>query len=281
VLRGRPLKHRANSAMAIRHTLWANTDGIGLTTITTAMTRPQPSIAARGGGDGPGLAHACRRLAWAGYTWAQGPGTCELEARLLHAGSTAIPPDIFQSVVRGLRANDSMAESTLPTSDYTCGSVRVSVDPDGGCTAVQKERVARTDYALVGGDPLGLRVALSYEHVPINGVWDRARVDAQFTQVRKKSRTRFVHRNTVAIDCTHVQTMGRDGVMQSTDQYEIEIEMLRDPRYDAMGPVDCDGIIMSMLWRMVYYVAGMDVESAWLAVPGVQQRATTKYTSST
>ena len=121
--------------------------------------------------------------------------------------------------------------------------------------AIQKELAFRTDLVLPGSKPLGMRCVLSYEH-------PRSVVSLDTCTIRRlKRRWRFVHRETVAIDCTYVQTIDYRDASSTTESYEIEIELLRTARYINLPYEDCGGPILSMIWRMVLHILNTPVET--------------------
>jgi hypothetical protein len=253
VLRCRPEKHRSNSARAIMDTLWIAKEDLSMGHIRRAFDHRYTVL-------GPSLPvvhdDICSRLAWLGYTWAQASDICELELRLIHEGTSSIPACMFHRIVQRLQMTTSMVQSEIVSSDYTCGSVRMTNVGDTSY-AIQKELGFRTDLILPEMSPLGMRCALSYEHPSPSPV----PVSSRCTSRRQKRRWRFVHRETVAIDCTYVQTMDCRDTEITTDSYEIEIELLRSSRYNNIPYEDCSGLILSMIWRMLRYVLDVPVET--------------------
>jgi hypothetical protein len=266
ILRGRPEKKRSNSGRTIRDTWWLERECITLPEIIQTLHSDNrvlmvPSLAP--------VTIACADLQWIAWTWTQSTEPCELELRLTHNGTSSIPPEIYHRLVRQLRADKTMHAQNSHTVDYTCGPIRVTRSGDT-LQAIEKELGTKHDIRLPNvPPPFGLRCALSYEHraapVYMQGVLD------QFSTCRKKHRWRFVHHGTIAIDCTHVQQTkwSDDSDQRGQESYEIEIELLARGRYADIARNKCDGLILSMVWRMLWYVLGISEGCTVPAAPTV------------
>jgi hypothetical protein len=254
ILRSRLTKNRSNSARTIMDTLWIDTEAISLVDIRRSLDRRVDEVCL------PVLDGVCGSLAWMGYTWAHASDICELELRLVHDGSCSIPAAMFHRIVKRLQMNTSMVASEINSLDSTDGSVRVTIIGDMSYS-IRKERGFQTDLDIPSLSPLGMQCALSYEHPTTASSAD---VSTYCTTRRQKRRWRFVHREMVAIDCTYVQTTDyRDMSVKSPalESYEIEIELLRNVRYNNIPYTQCSGLILSMVWRMLLYILDKPVET--------------------
>ena len=251
VLRCRPEKNRSNSSRAIDDTLRIDEEGITISQIKKAFGQ-STSIEATSTSS---LTTLCNKYVWLGHVWAQATDICELELRLLHNGTSSIPASMFHRIVERLRMNTSMEKSEISSTDHISGSIRATSTGDTSYV-IQKEQGFKTTFVLPDTPLISMRCVLSYEH-PM----DTNHVASQFTTRRQKRRWRFVHRETVAIDCTHVQTMDWRDPETVIDSYEIEIELLRNARYNNIPYTECSGLILSMVWRMLLYVLGISVET--------------------
>lgn len=262
ILRGRPDKNRSNSSRTIDDTRCLLVDNVQLIDIQTAIGDAARTRSAVGQDVQDGV---CRPLTWLAYTWAHASDICELELRLTHAGKTSLPSAMFHRIVGRLQTIASMVQTTTDSIDYMCGSVRVT-HLGKSSYAIHKDTPVRCMFELPSMDGLGLTCALSYEHPrPV------VRVD-DFSTRRDKHRWRFVHRGTVAIDCTHVRSYTHAG--NSADSYEIEIESIRSSRYRSIEYSVCSGIILSMVWRMLKFVLDADVYTTTLVAHSEHPRAT-------
>jgi hypothetical protein len=254
VLRCRPEKNRSNSSRTINDTLRIDEEGITISHIQKAFGQ-STSIEVTSTSS---LHTLCNTYGWLGYVWAQATDICELELRLLHNGTSSISASMFHRIVERLRMNTSMEKSEISSTDYTSGSIRATSIGDTSY-AIQKEPGFKTTFLLPDTPLISMHCVLSYEHPSAS--WDMNYVTSQCTTRRQKRRWRFVHRETVAIDCTHVQTMDWRDPETITDSYEIEIELLRNVRYNNIPYKECSGLILSMIWRMLLYVLGVSVET--------------------
>lgn len=261
ILRGRPDKNRSNSSRTIDDTRCLLVDNVQLVDIQTAIGDGTRTLSVgQDVQDG-----VCRPLTWLAHTWAHASDICELELRLTHAGKTSLPSAMFHRIVGRLQTIASMVQTTIDSIDYTCGAVRVT-HLGKSSYAIHKDTPVRCMLGLPSMDGLGLTCALSYEHPrPV------VRVD-DFSTRRDKHRWRFVHRGTVAIDCTHVRSCTHAG--DTADSYEIEIESLRSSRYRSIEYSACSGIILSMIWRMLKFVLDADVYTTPLVTYSERPQAT-------
>jgi hypothetical protein len=271
VMRCRPEKNRSNSSRTINDTIRIDEEDItGAhmfeafsvyrgTNIDTKVVNSEVKVNNIDGTIISQPLHTlCNSLSWIGYTWAQSTDICELELRLTHEGTSSIPSARFHRILERLRMNPSMVQSEIASVDYTCGTIRVTTSGDTSYT-IQKEAGFRSTFALPGMSPIGMRCVLSYEHPSTS--WDMDYVLSQYTTRRQKRRWRFVHRETVAIDCTYVQMTDWRDHTPVVESYEIEIELLRSARYKNIPYNECGGLIMSLVWRMLLYVLGVPVET--------------------
>jgi hypothetical protein len=255
VLRCRPEKNRSNSSRTINDTIRIDEENITISQIQKSF---QQSTSIKVTSDNP-LHIVCSEYAWLCYTWAQATDICELELRLLHNGTSSIPASMFHRIVERLGVNTSMIKSEISSTDYTSGSIRATSIGDTSF-AIQKEPGFKSTFLVPAMPAISMRCVLSYEH-PCTS-WDLAYVTSHYTTRRQKRRWRFVHRETVAIDCTHVQTTDWRNPETIIESYEIEIELLRNVRYKDIPYQECSGLLLSMIWRMLLYVLGVSVETA-------------------
>lgn len=171
---------------------------------------------------------------------------------------------MFHRIVKRLQMNTSMVQSEIVSTDYTSDGTRVT-SCGNTSYAIQKELGFAAVFPLPDMPLVSLRCALSYEH-PSPLSWDMDDVVARYTSRRQKHRWRFVHRETVAIDCTYVQTTVGDAEVD-VDSYEIEIELLRSARYKHLTPDACGGLVMSLVWRMLLCVLDVPVETTNIGDP--------------
>jgi len=257
IFRSRPEKSRSNSSRTITDTLWIDQERITFSDILYGVGRQTQSVLEPDDSSLQPIHGICNRLSWVGYTWAQSTDIGELELRLTHDGTPSVPAAMFHRIMERLEQTTSMIRSEVLSTDYTCGPVRVTSVGDTSY-AIQKETAFVANILLPDLSPMGMRCALSYEH-PVPSL-DLEYVATHYTSRRVKRRWRFVHRETVAIDCTYVQTTDWRDSTVIVESYEIEIELIRSPRYSTLSFSDCNGLILSMVWRMLMYVLGTVVE---------------------
>lgn len=264
ILRSRPEKYRSNSSRTITDTTWIDQERITLPDIVGATNRSSTAVLSGTPDSTLLVLHMiCNRLAWLGYTWAQSTDICELELRLTHEGTPSVPAAMFHRIMERLEQTTSMIRSEVQSTDYTWGGVRVTSVGDTSY-AIKKETGFVTNLILPDMSPIGMRCALSYEHPAPS--CDLDCVTTQYTSRRQKRRWRFVHRETVAIDCTYVQTTDWRDSSVVCESYEIEIELIRSARYYNLSYAECNGLILSMVWRMLMYVLGATVEMTHMQI---------------
>lgn len=247
--RERPEKRFSNSGRVVRETQRIVKESIELSEVVKiGIIRPCNAYV------GP-FGTVVQELRWLGCAWAHAPHG-ELELRLMHHNQTSLPPEIFEQILQRLRENPQMSEmGESHVTDYyysRADGVRVTVDQnDTKTTMVNKEVVFKRTLSTVA--PFSMCIALSHEYPMSDGV----RGDI-YTTCRKKRRIRFLHQGVAAVDCTRVYQY-RPEDMFETSRYEVEIEMLRDPRYEKMTLTQCGSPIQSLLWRMLWCILALPI----------------------
>jgi hypothetical protein len=260
VLRGRPDKTRCNSARTIRDTTSIIDENIQVSTLTR-MLHPRDNVS-------PAPSHSLlspmdmyqlsSHFTWLGYTWLHGPRSGELEIRLMENGTPNVSLSLFQKVLSRLERADNMIRyPETHMIDYTCGPVRVTVDPSqvADTRGIFKEILYVQDFPIQDLSKTILRCALACEDPDLGTKWTQSKAVAEHSTRREKHRTRFLHQNLVAIELTRVQTMDWKDSSGSTEheyEYEIEMELLQGSAY-----IECP--ILTLLWRMLFY--GLGIES--------------------
>ena len=246
VHRGRPEKRFSNSARVVQETQRLVTEAIELTEVAKLGT-----ICPISKQSGP-FGTVVQELRWLGRAWAHAPHG-ELELRLMHNDQTSLPLDLFEQILNRLRANPEMTEMEEScTTDYSGSGTRVTTDPnDHIVTVVKKEVMFKRTLSATA--PFSMRIALAHEY-PTSAEED----DHHHGTRRKKRRTRFLHQGVVAVDCTRVYQRGPEDSSE-TLRYEVEIEMLRDPRYERLPLTQCGGPVQSLIWRMLWCILGLPI----------------------
>jgi hypothetical protein len=259
VLRGRPDKTRSNSARTIRDTMSIIKENIQVSTLMRmlhprdSISSPPPSLVST-----MDMYQISSHFKWLGYTWLHGPRCSELEIRLMENGTPNVSLSLFQTVLSRLEVADNMIRcSETHMIDYTCGPVRVTVDPTKVDTrGIFKETLYVQDFQIQDLSKTLLRCALACENPDLDTKWTQSKAVAEHSTRREKHRTRFLHQNLVAIDLTRVQTLDwKDSSSSSSSsteyEYEIEIELLQ-------GSVHIECPMLTLLWRMLFYGLGIE-----------------------
>ena len=235
IVRPRLDKTRSNAARTVRDTLQLVAEALSFQDLRELLLR-------RASDDHDEQVEPSLQ-AWAGHAWTRSAAPCELEVRLLHQGTTALPVAVFDAIVA--RLSRTMCATETSRVDYASGEVRATI----GGAAIHKEELARHDWSVAHLAPLSFRCVLSLEHLvptPLLREW---------THRRHKRQWRFVTQN-IAIECSRVYATDIQAPDTMVLSYEVELELVSSRTMAQWSHQACRTLVQSLVQTLLGTVLG-------------------------